>query len=48
MKTYEQLEIEIDNLIKERKVKDLIVNRLLNQVRETNMFDNISYHKSIY
>jgi serine/threonine protein phosphatase PrpC len=48
MKSYEQLEKEIDELIKIRKTKDLIVNRLLKQVKETNIFDNISYHRSLY
>ncbi len=49
MKTFEQLEKEINELIKIKNTKDLIVKRLLNQVKETDCgMNQVTFHKEWY
>jgi hypothetical protein len=49
MKTFEQLEKEIDELIKIRKIKELIVNRLLKIIKEEDLgMNQVTFHKEWY
>jgi hypothetical protein len=49
MKTYEEIEVELDELIKDKNTKKQIVNRLLKQIKETNCgMNQVAFHKEWY
>jgi hypothetical protein len=48
MKSYEELIKEIDLEIVKQRAREIVVNKLIKNIKETNCLDSTSYHRSYY